>query len=231
MNRRTFIGHAAVFVAGLSTRALSKPGADNIKLKVGNQFVFRTVKSGAAQAASFESSRGLAFVPPLPSEQTVAIIGQKQCSTGPCLVLQATRTLPPFVPGSKDRSYSEKVTAHIDKDTGNVSDIKTTILIDGSISNSSESSMDRDSTLVDFYGPWMLDLKNDYARARATGNGIITTLKVTGHEKVMGRDCFVVKQTQKLSSGQQVESTIWVDALRRIAVRINRAGNQMQLVR
>ena len=233
MNRRTFISFTAVLVAGFPFKAKSEPALKApCGLKVGDRFSFRTSPSGSASAPiSYQTDRGLAVVPPLPIQQTVRVVNETQGDGRPSLVLAVERTVPAFVPGSRDRSYAETITAHIDKSTGDVFDARTTTTIDGSVSNSTQSMLSGDSTLADFYGAWMLDLSDGYNQSNASYRGSVTTLTVTGRAKVAGADCFVVAETKTVPSGDKVQTVFWVDTRRRVALKTLRAGSQMLLVR
>lgn len=230
MDRRAFISLMVVLFAGFATKASPEPALSAAcELKAGDRFLFRTTSAAAVPAApiTYETDRGLGVVPPLPTQLAVRVVSETQWDGHPCLLLEVDRTLPAFVAGSRDRSYPEKIIARIDKSTGEVFDIRTSITIDGSVSNSTQRIFPNDSTLADFYGAWMLDLKDGYDLSNST----VKNLTVIRREKVAGAECFVVKETKTLPSGQKVVTTFWVDARRRVAVRISRAGSQMQLVK
>lgn len=235
MDRRAFMSLAAVFFAGFASKA--SPGAAfsaTCELKPGDRFLFRTSAAPAAGASapvSYETDRGLAVVPPLPTQQSVRVVSEIQRDGHPSVLLEIERTLPAYVPGSRDRSYFEKIIARIDKSTGDVFDIRTSTTIDGSVSSSTERALPGDSTLADFYGAWMLDLKDGYDQSNTSSRGVVKSLTVIRREKVAGLECFVVKEAKTLVSGQKVVTTFWVDARRRVAVRTSRAGSQMQLVK
>ncbi len=233
MHRREFLGLGAWFLIRPPDRAVPGSWAQApLKLVVGDRFDFRTTtaKRGGVGATTFNTARGPAFLAPLPIEQSVRIVMETQCVQSLCLALEAERTLAPFLSESGTKGYAEKISAHIDKATGAIYDVKTTINIDGSISVSSERSLARNAMVADFYGAWMLDLRNDY-RQTTKDSGRTITLTVAGAEKVAGRDCFIVKQLMEFDAGQKAESTIWVDVRRRFAVKIARGQSQMQLVK
>lgn len=233
MDRRAFISLMVVLFAGFATKASPEPALSAAcELKAGDRFLFRTTSAaGPTAPVSYETDRGLAVVPPLPTQQAVRVVSEVQRDGHPSLILEVERTLPAFVPGSRVQSYVEKIIARIDKSTGDVFDIRTSITIDGSVSSSTQRVLSGDSTLADFYGAWMLDLKDGYDQSNASSRGTATNLTVIRREKLAGAECFVVKETKTLVSGQKVVTTFWVDARRRVAVRTSRAGSQMQLVK
>lgn len=234
MNRKALLSLTTLLVISLSgAHIIAHSLEGGPRLSVGDRFHFRTVSTIGTPSTStgFETARGPAVIPPLPNEQWVRITGERKCHTGSCLILEVQRKLPPFLPGLQDRAYSETIRAHIDKATGEVFDIETIIMIGKSESRSTQSLMSRDSTLADFYGPWMLDLRAGYTSSTVDSMGVTRNLEVTGKQSVSGRECFVVKETRVLPSGEKAETIWWVDTHRRVAIQVNRGKRKMKLIK
>jgi hypothetical protein len=207
------------------------------QLASGQEFEFKTVAAeestkagGQGPLGTFEEQRGLAMVEPLPYNQSVKIGEQSSCDDHSCVAIEISQDVPPFVPGLEDMKCGKTIRAKIDLTTGDVMDIRTELIIGDSISNSKQDIYGTDSTLGHFYGPWMIELEDDYKREFEHSTGELRTIKVVGREKVKGRECFVVKRARALPSGQKLEGTVWVDVERKVALRVHEGDRIMHLV-
>lgn len=219
---------AMAFAAPLA--ALSGP-----RVAVGESFSFET-RTKADQAAdgaraTFREERGLGLVTPLPNKQTVQVTGKSECGGHECLVIEAEQDMPPFVPQLKDQKCSKKIRALIDPESGDVLDVRTTLVMGTSVSNSNQQLFDIDSTLAEFYGAWMNELKDGYEKTYKRETGEVRSFTVVGREKVAGRDCFVVARKRAMPSNQTVEGKLWVDVEKRVVVRVEQAGQEMEMLR
>ncbi len=206
------------------------------KLKVGEAFSYTTqVEEGSEvkePLASYKESRGTALVAPLPNSQTVKVTGEEACGEHTCLAVEAKQDMPPYLRCHRGyQSVSKTIKALIDLETGDVLRIRTLLEAGKSVSNSSEASFESDSTLADFYGAWMTELKDDYMQVFRRASGELRTFRVKGREEVQGRDCFVVERKRLMPSKQMVESTMWIDAERRVVLRLAKGKQVMRLVR
>lgn len=203
------------------------------KLKAGEKFSYVTTGAEAAAQSprpGFTAPRGPALVSPLPKRQTVVVEKTAPCNDHTCLTISAELELPPFVPGIKADSFGKKIRALIDLQTGDVLDIRTTLTMGSSVSDSSEARYQPESTVAEFYGPWMTELKDGYSKTyNIASSGEVRTFRVSGREKVGDRDCFVVERVRKLPSDQVVESKLWVDTERRVTLRVRQEGQTMSL--
>src|SRR5262249_50898841 len=193
MNRREFLTVGSASVIALwpgRSRAFVVAGPE---IRPGERFHFRTLYGkGPVSTLSMPSTRGPAYIPPLPIEQTIVVALEIQGDKGPCFVIEANRTLPSFLPDAKEKTYPETAAACIDKNTGDIRNVKTTMTIAGSVSNSVQRDFGRQATFANFYGAWMLDLKDGYDQTYAAES--TTNVKVILREAVSGRNCFVVKE-------------------------------------
>lgn len=205
------------------------------QVAVGESFTYETkVAEGQAAdgaRATFQEQRGLGMVTPLPNKQTVTVAGKEACGKNSCLVIEVDQDMPPFVPQLKDQKHAKKVRALIDPESGDVLDVKTTLLIGTSVSNSNQQLFDSDSTLAEFYGAWINQLKDGYQQSFTRDTGEVRSFAVLGREKVGGRDCFVVSRKRAMPGNQVVEGKLWVDAEKRVVLKLEQAGQKMELVR
>lgn len=201
-------------------------------VKVGDRFEY--VTSGAAPkgaAAQMATPQGQGMIVPLPERQVVRITGESPCADGPCYVVEVEQFLPPFVPQLSDQEFVKQIRALVHPATGEVRDVKTTFRMGTSVSESTQALYERESTVGEFFGPWMADLDDRYSRSFERAGGEVRRFEVTGREKVAGRDCLVVRRTRLLADGQKVEATLWVDAARRVALQVEQGGQRMTLVK
>jgi hypothetical protein len=218
---------------------LAAAGADSqsadakpmLKVKPGEKFSYVTTKAEAAgPRPGFAEPRGKAMISPLPNRQTVVVGETTPCDGHTCLKLSAEQDLPPFVPGLKADSFGKKIKAMVDLQTGDVLDIRTTLTMGSSVSDSTEARYQPESTVAEFYGPWMTDLKDGYNKTfNIASTGEVRVFRVSGREKVAGHDCFVVERIRHLPSNQTVEAKLWVDTARRIALKVEQEGQTMTL--
>ncbi len=234
MQRKNFVRLALLWVLASFVTAplLALAGP---RLAVGESFSFETKAAGEQAAdgarATFREERGLGMVTPLPNKQKVQVTGKSECGGHECLVIEAEQEMPPFVPQLKDQKHVKKIRALVDPESGDVLDVRTTLLIGSSVSNSTQQLFDSDSTLAEFYGAWMNELKDGFEKTFKRDTGEVRSFTVVGREKVAGRDCFVVARKRSMPSNQVVEGKLWIDAEKRVVVRIEQAGQEMEMLR
>lgn len=230
-------GRVAFAAALLLSAALGSPllATAGPRVTVGDSYSFET-KTAAGEAAdgaraTFQEQRGLGMVTPLPNKQKVQITGQSDCSGHSCLVVEVEQDMPPFVPQLQDQKHVKKIRALVDPESGDVLDVRTTLLIGTSVSNSTQQIFEADSTLAEFYGAWMNRLKDGYQESFNRDTGEVRSFAVIGREKVAGRDCFVVSRKRTMPSNQVVEGKLWIDVEKRVVLRLEQAGQKMEMVR
>jgi hypothetical protein len=205
------------------------------RVAVGESFSFATQAAADQTAegarATFREERGLGMVTPLPNQQKVQVTGKSDCGGHECLVIEVEQDMPPFVPQLKDQKHIKKIRALVDPESGDVLDVRTTLLIGASVSNSNQQLFDSDSTLAEFYGAWMNELKDGFEKTFKRDTGEVRSFSVLGREKVAGRDCFVVARRREMPSSQVVEGKLWVDVEKRVVVRVEQAGQKMEMLR
>lgn len=235
LQRKTFLkGLVLVFVPGLALwpvstlRALAGP-----RLAVGDSFSYETKATQAVEGAraTFREERGLGMVTPLPNKQSVKVTGNADCGGHSCLVIEVEQDMPPFVPQLKDQKHAKKIRALIDPESGDVLDVRTTLHIGESVSNSTQQLFDADSTLAEFYGSWMNLLQDGFEKKYERSTGEVRSFAVVGREKVGGRDCYVVARKRVMPSNEVVEGKLWVDVEKRVVLRLEQAGQTMEMAR
>lgn len=201
-------------------------------VKVGDRYEYVTSGTGPqTPAAEMALPQGHGMIIPLPNRQVVRVTGEAPCPGGPCLTLEVEQVLPSFVPQLAKEEFVTHIRAVVQPSTGEVRDVRTTFRMGRSVSESSQKAYEKESTLGEFFGPWMVDLDDRYSRSFDRMGGEVRTFTVTGREKVAGRDCLVVRRTRRLPDGQKVEAVLWVDAARRVALQIEQDGRRMTLVK
>jgi len=220
---------------------LSTPSAGAVekvmpKVKAGDRFSYVTKAQEGAKDESkekrpgFADTRGTAMVSPLPTRETVTIGDTAVCKEHKCVEIEVEQVLPPFVPGIKVDSFGKKIKALIDLQSGDVLDIRTTLTMGSSVSESAELRYQPESTVAEFYGPWMADLKDGYNQSfNIASSGEVRTFRVSNREKIAGHDCFVVERIRHLPSNQSLAAKLWVDVQRRVALRVEQEGQIMSL--
>lgn len=217
-----------VLLPASPVRAIAGP-----RLAVGDSFSYETKATQPVEGAraTFREERGLGMVTPLPNKQKVQVTGTADCSGHPCLVIEVEQDMPPFVPQLKDQKHAKKIRALVDPESGDVLDVRTTLIIGESVSNSNQQLFDADSTLAEFYGPWMNLLKDDFEKKFERSTGEVRSFAVVGREKVGGRDCYVVARKRIMPSAEVVEGKLWVDVEKRVVLRLEQAGQTMEMAR
>jgi hypothetical protein len=184
-----------------------------------------------ASSGETATSSGPATLPK-PIRQTVRVVGQEECPSGTCWRLEADQTLAPLslpgaAPAQAENTSSSR--ALVDTATGNLIQIERTIQLMGQEHVSTTEVKSRNALFAEFYGPWMLDLADDYQEVYELQQGV-RTYEVTGRETVDGRECFVVVRITPAPSGDFTKTTFWVDVRERVAVRVREGPWGLDLV-
>lgn len=200
------------------------------EVKVGDTFEYVTTGTAPEKpAAQMATAQGQGMIIPLPNSQVVRVTGEQECPQGTCFTIEVEQILPPFVPQLADQNVVKQIRALIHPASGEVRDVHTTLRMGSSVSESDQEEYQRESTVGEFFGPWMADIDDGYTRSFERMGGEVRTLTVTGREKVAGRDCLVVRRTRLLVDGQKVEATLWIDAARRVMLQVEQGGQRMKL--
>lgn len=221
---------SSVLLLALAALAAAAAPAKAPVVAVGDRFDYVTTGSAPDRpAAQMATAQGQGMIVPLPIRQVVRVTGEQKCAAGTCFTIEVEQILPSFVPQLANQEFVKQIRAIVHPASGEVRDVHTTFRMGTSVSESSQDEYERESTVGEFFGPWMADLDDGYTRSFDRMGGEIRTFTVTGHEKVAGRDCLVVRRTRQLADGQKVEATLWVDAVRRVALQIEQGGQRMRL--
>lgn len=215
----------------LASAALAD-GGRVIGVAVGEVFEFETAANGevAAPAATMSTSQGRNMIAPLPNGQVAKVVGEEPCAESTCLIIEVEQSLPPFIPQLSDKDFSKRVQAKVDVYSGDVFDVRTTMVMGNSVSESQQDAYARESTLGEFFGPWMADIEDGYSQSFERLGGELRTIKVTGRENIAGRDCLVVDRIRALPTGQSIEARLWIDAERRVALKVEQGAQTMTVV-
>ena len=216
----------------VATAALA--GDDRVVgVAIGETFEFQTAAAGEvnAPAAAIATSQGRNMVVPLPKGQVARVLGEEPCRTdSTCLIIEVEQSLPPFIPQLSDKDFSKTVKAKVDVFSGDVFDVETIMTMGTSVSESTQEFYSRESTVGEFFGPWMADIKDGYIKSFERLGGEVRTIKVTGREEIAGRDCLVVERSRALPTGESVDARLWIDAERRVALKVEQGSQTMTVV-
>lgn len=224
----------AVVASLISLWSFSLPSVaqpvDGPDLRVGDRFRY----TGTFEGESPKKDAAGQYSPfPKSVDQTVEVVGEEPCGDHVCLVIESTQQLEPFhgkLPASAahdERKVEGK--AKVDKVTGELVLISRTIFMAGRVTPSEARPTSRNSQFNEFYGPWMLDLKEGSRQEYPLGNGGRRTFDVIGRERVGGSDCFVVDRTTSSGDGPTTDTRYWVDVERRIVVQVTEGNWRLTL--
>ncbi len=228
MTRLGFIGLGLVVCVGAVCGAFAESGDKNLTPAVGEYTFVTTQTSAEDRLIRVSDPRGEAVVSRLPLSQTASVAVGQKCAGEQCLEIVARREIRPFISGFEGQKFLETIRATIDASTGEVKSLRTELKIGEDVSISTESGFDRGFTVADFFGPWMLDLKDGYSETFKAADQL-RQFKVVGRETVRGRPCFVVKKAFSVGGGRQVRTTLWVDVERRVTVKALQGADIMLL--
>ncbi len=220
---RSLVGSLFVLIvfavqAATATRA--------IPWKKGDTFSFELQKGASAKVTRVTDAGGALLARSLPDRQTVQVKDIATCEGRKCVLLQIDREVPPPEAKFKNEKFTERLIAGIDQETGNILSMQTTLSGAGSVSTSTQSSLSRNITVGDFFGPWMLDVNDKYSRS-VKRDTVTVTVETIGRKSYQGRDCFLVRKTWAVQAGPTVRFTYWVDVKNRFAVRIEEDGHRI----
>jgi hypothetical protein len=215
-----------------------------LQLKGGQIFRYETIKAGMSQPAASgtksASGRIVLSGEPIPFKQTIKIGGTSDYEGERCLSVEREALLAnpsALSSGSaSDRASKDRSRSFISLEGKIRSWESETTVTDGqstSVNTNTESDFPASRDLHYFYGYWMLALAPGFSWEclKTTSEGqTFKKLRVTGMERIGGRECFVVERTTRTEAGETDITTYWVDKDKRIAVQVKKGGYVIRLL-
>jgi hypothetical protein len=225
MMKMKWIVLAVALCASLSAGAAQQA---NHSLEVGKEFAYES-RVEAPPIELEKTKPGQTVVMPKPLEQVIRVDGIEDCDGSPCLVLKAERLLPTMshqAAGTQNRIHSQ---ARVNRESGELVDIDTTFMVGSQTQTNRVKVKSRNSVFEDFYGPWMLDVREGWEASFELSGDRVRTYRVTGKETIAERPTFVVERVTPMPDGGTQVTTYWVDAEERFTVQVHEGDWTMTL--